>query len=175
MIVAGLYDSIAPDVWKEYWQVDVLPVADGRAALKYLAPYVFRVAISDNRIESVSPTQVTYRYTPTGTKRSRTKTVTGEAFTRSFLQHALPGHFQKVRHYGLLSSNSGIHFDMVRLLVWFYLGWVYWLGSGYAPLEPPPKRPVARCMQCGGRLRLLCVTYFPCVLVEHSTKYLDSG
>ncbi len=33
--------------------VDVEPVGDGRATLKYLAPYVYRVAISNNRIVAV--------------------------------------------------------------------------------------------------------------------------
>jgi hypothetical protein len=61
MKAAGLYDSIDSRVWQQHWQVDVLPVADRRAELKYLAPYVFRVAISDNRIEQVTDTHVTYR------------------------------------------------------------------------------------------------------------------
>ncbi len=176
MKAAELYDAIPPDVWQQHWQVDVLPVGDGRAAVKYLAPYVFRVAISDNRIESVSPTQVTYRYTPTGKKRSVTKTVTGEAFTRSFLQHVLPRGFQKVRHYGFLSPNSKIDFESVRMLVWFYLGWVYWLASGRVPPEPREERPVLPCPHCGGSLRLLAVVHFNCrTLVEHSVKYFDSG
>ena len=32
--------------------VDIKPVGDGRAVLKYPAPYVYRVAISDKRIVS---------------------------------------------------------------------------------------------------------------------------
>ena len=53
----------------------------------------------------------------------------------SFLQHVLLRGFQKVRHYGFLSPNSKIDFEDVRLLVWFFLGWIYWLASGHAPPE----------------------------------------
>ncbi|QEG02746.1 Putative transposase [Stieleria maiorica] len=41
------------------WGVNIKPVRDGRAVLKYLAPYVYRVAISDNRIVSVDEQGVT--------------------------------------------------------------------------------------------------------------------
>ena len=69
---------------------------DGRAVLKYLAPYVFRVAISDNRILECAEASVTYKYTPSGTTKT-TKTVAGWKFVRGFLQHALPKGFRKVR------------------------------------------------------------------------------
>ena len=36
--------------------------------LKYLAPYVYRVAISDNRIVACDESSVTYCYTPSGTQ-----------------------------------------------------------------------------------------------------------
>ena len=49
---AGLYDRVPAEAWCSNWVVDIQPVADGRAALKYLTPYVFRIAISDNRIVS---------------------------------------------------------------------------------------------------------------------------
>nr|WP_147871694.1 transposase [Stieleria maiorica] len=39
--------------------MNIKPVGDGRAVLKYLAPYVYRVAISDNRNVSVDEQGVT--------------------------------------------------------------------------------------------------------------------
>ena len=45
----GLEKNIDPTVWHRWWEVNVAPMSDGKAVLKYLAPYVFRVAISDNR------------------------------------------------------------------------------------------------------------------------------
>jgi hypothetical protein len=46
---AGLYHQVDPQVWRQDWVVHSRPAGDGRASLKYLAPYVFRVAISDRR------------------------------------------------------------------------------------------------------------------------------
>jgi hypothetical protein len=54
---------------------------DGKAVLKHLAPYVNRAAISDNRVVACDDNTVTFRFTPTGKKRSVTKTVTGTAST----------------------------------------------------------------------------------------------
>jgi len=44
MQAAGLLAAIDPKVWTQRWQVNVQAVGDGRASLKYLAPYVYRVA-----------------------------------------------------------------------------------------------------------------------------------
>ena len=82
------------------------PVSDGRAVLKYLAPYVFRVAISDNRILDCTDQSVTYKYTPSKSKTTKTRTVEGIKFVRGFLQHTLPKGFLKVRYDGWMASNS---------------------------------------------------------------------
>ena len=37
------------------------PAGDGRESLRYLAPYVFRVAIGDHRIVSCDDGRVTFR------------------------------------------------------------------------------------------------------------------
>ena len=106
MRAAGFEKNVDPSVWRKDWVVDVEPVQDGRAVLKYLAPYVFRVAISDNRILECTESTVTYKYTPSGSTQVLTKTVTGWKFVRGFLQHVLPKGFRKVRHYGWMASNS---------------------------------------------------------------------
>ncbi len=106
MRAADFEKNIDPSVRRKDWVVDVEPVQDGRAVLKYLAPYVFRVAISDNRILEYTESTVTYKYTPSGSTQVLTKTVTGWKFVRGFLQHVLPKGFRKVRHYGWMASNS---------------------------------------------------------------------
>lgn len=156
---AGLYDQIPAHVWKQKWVVDIKPVGDGKAVLKYLAPYVYRVAISDNRIVRCNEQGVTFRHTPSGTKRSKRRTVSGEEFTRGFLQHVLPSGFQKVRHYGWKSQNSRTSVALVKWLVWLHLGWTYWLGSGLAP-QPPAPKPTIRCVECGGALRVIQHVHF---------------
>ena len=45
-----LFAQVDQQVWKKNWVVHAEPVGTGQAAFKYLAHYVFRVAISNNRI-----------------------------------------------------------------------------------------------------------------------------
>jgi hypothetical protein len=72
-----------------------------------------------------------------------TRDVTGEAFTRSFLQHVLPSRFQKVRHCGFWGSNCRTNFELVRMLVWFYVGWFYYLSAA-APSRNPRRNVTGR-------------------------------
>src|SRR4029077_18895268 len=123
------------------------------ASLKYLAPYVFRVAISDRRIVSCDDGQGTFSYRKSGSNRWRKMTVDGPEFIRRFLQHVLPTGFQKVRHYGFLSPNSRVSLDLLRWLIALYHGLVFVLW-GHLP-QQAPARPRIRCASCGGPMRLL--------------------
>jgi hypothetical protein len=152
----GIYEKVPDSVWQKKFVVDIKPVGDGNAVLKYLARYVYRVAISDSRVKDVSDGSVTYRVTPSGSKTSRDRTVSGQEFVRGFAQHVLPSGFQKLRYYGFMSPNCKLQLENVRWLVWLYRGWTYWLGSGMAPQEVPPKR-CPTCRHCGGDLTLLAI------------------
>jgi hypothetical protein len=173
----GLYDLVPAKAWEGKFVVDIKPVGNGQAVLKYLAPYVHRVAISDKRILAVDTSSVTYSYTPSGTNVSTTRTVKGEEFVRGFAQHVLPKGMQKIRHYGWMGSNNRISIDEVRWLVTIFLGWVYWLASGYAPQTPAelPKPPPS-CPACGGAMRrVTLVLHDVRTLVNFSNAYMDSG
>ena len=189
MRAAGFEKNIDPSVWLKDWIVDVEPVQDGRSVLKYLAPYVFRVAISDNRILECTESTVTYKYTPSGSKTVLTKTVEGWKFVRGFLQHTLPKGFRKVRHYGWMASNSRTTLDRVKWLVWLHRGWTFWLGSGVAP-QPKRHQTRIRCKDCGGSLsvimilnangrvvmkRPIVVRVSDAGLPNHAQPFLDSG
>jgi hypothetical protein len=172
----GLYDAVPVEAWNKTFVVDIEPVGDGRAVLKYLAPYVHRVAISDNRIVACDESSVTFCYKPSNAKSYTTRTVVGTEFVRGFVQHTLPRGFQKVRHYGWMSSNSKVSLDEVKWLVWLFLGWTFWLASGHAPQEPLSEPRVVRCAECGGTMRIVEITFEPGgVLSEHALAYLDSG
>jgi Putative transposase/Transposase zinc-binding domain len=151
----GLLDQVDPAVWRRDWVVDCAAVGDGCASLKYLAPYVFRVAISDRRIVSYDDGQVTFSYRRSGSNRWRKMTVDAHEFIRRFLQHVLPNGFQKVRHYGFLSPNSHDSIEAVRWLVTLYYGLVYWL-LGQIP-QKFPTVPRIRCAVCGGPMRVLTI------------------
>jgi hypothetical protein len=102
----GLFDQIAPQVWRQDWVVDIIAVGSGETALKYLAPYVFRVAISNRNILRLKDGQVTFRYRDSKINASRTATLPAGQFIGRFLQHVLPRGFQKVRTYAVLHPKQ---------------------------------------------------------------------
>ena len=102
---AGSYGQLPAGVLKFDWVVNIKPVGNGQAVLKYLAPCIYRVAICDNRILSVDEQGVTYRVKPSGERIYKTRHLDGESFVRAFAQHILPPGFHKLRYYGFMSSN----------------------------------------------------------------------
>jgi hypothetical protein len=93
--------SVPEVVWRERWVVDCRPVGSGATALKYLAPYVFRVALSNKSIVRVADDCVTFRYIDGKTRAAKTCTLPALMFLKRFLQHVLPRGFVKVRTFGL--------------------------------------------------------------------------
>ncbi len=174
---AGLYDQVDSSVWSKPLVVDIQAVGHGVPTLKYLAPYVNRVAINDSRIVAVNDKSVTYRI-----RRKRnvnqTKRVEGETFVDNFLQHVLPTNLMKIRHYGWMSNSSKITVEEVKWLVWIMLGWTFWLGSGHAPQAEKLTAPM-KCRKCGGAMRVVEVTYRSLssmgIRPEHGLTYYDSG
>ena len=102
----ALFDSIENKTWKDDWVVHCENVGSGEAAFKYLANYVFRVAISNNRILRMQDGKVTFKYQESETKQWKTMTLDVFEFMRRFLQHVLPKGFVKVRYYGFWASAS---------------------------------------------------------------------
>jgi ribosomal protein L37AE/L43A len=98
-----LFPTVTPRVWRKDWVVHSQPVGSGAQAFKYLAPYIFRVAISNNRLRKLENGQVSFAYKESATDQLRHSTVSAQEFIRRFLQHVLPPRFIKVRYYGLLS------------------------------------------------------------------------
>jgi len=105
-VAPELFASVAPEVWEQDWIVHSQPVGDGLSAVRYLAPYIFRVAISNRRIVRLADGKVTFRYRATDTGRLKTCTLGAQEFIRRFLQHVLPKGFVKVRYYGFFSHGS---------------------------------------------------------------------
>jgi hypothetical protein len=105
-----LFDQVPAKVWSQKWVVHCKPVGDGQAALKYLAPYIHRVAISNRRLlafdkrGSIETSQVTFQYRASDTGQLKTCTLSVEQFFQRFLQHILPQAFVKVRYYGFFGA-----------------------------------------------------------------------
>ena len=109
---------LPPHVWQIPWVVHITPWGKGQqAALDYLARYVFRIAITNNRILAVDDATVTYRYKDRAADRQCKETVTGHEFIRRFLQHVLPAGFHKVRYYGLWHPAKRKDAARARLLL----------------------------------------------------------
>jgi len=108
--------------WTIPWVVRVTPWGEGEdAVLRYLARYVFRIAITNSRIVGLDQNTVSFRYKHRQSNRWRICTLHGEEFMRRFLQHVLPKGLHKVRYFGLwhpskraIASNARLLLNMQR-------------------------------------------------------------
>jgi hypothetical protein len=152
----ALFSQVPPETWKKDWVVDCRPVGSGERAIKYLAPYIFRVAISNRRLVKLEHGNVTFRYRDGETKQYKTRTLPAEKFIHRFLQHVLPHRFIKVRYYGFLSSSHRKRLEKVKELL---------NVKPVANETTPPQRGtdapeereahVMRCPKCGGAMKLV--------------------
>jgi hypothetical protein len=107
----GLLEQIPAQVWRKDWVVHCKEVGNGQAALKYLAPYIHRVALSNRRLislehrGSLETSQVTFSYRASDTGQLKRCTLSVESFLQRFLQHVLPHGFVKVRYYGFFGAT----------------------------------------------------------------------
>lgn len=111
-----LYKKVPVTVWKKDFVVNAEPVGKGKSALKYLAQYVYKIAISNKRIINVKKHKVKFRYKESSTGKNKIMTLDVMEFMRRYLQHVLPSGFQKIRYYGFLSSAAKKTFKKIRLL-----------------------------------------------------------
>lgn len=100
---AGLTAALDPGLCKRSWTVHVQQIGRGDHAALYLSRYIYRVALSNHRIERFANHQVTFRYTHARTHQTRRMTLPVDHFIDRFLLHVLPRGFPKIRAYGLLS------------------------------------------------------------------------
>jgi hypothetical protein len=112
-------DLVLPaEIWSKRWVVDCTAWGEGdEAVLRYLARYVFRVAITNNRIVGLDAAGVTLRHKHRASNRWRTMRLSGDEFMRRFLQHVLPKGLHKVRYYGLWHPTQREHAARARLLL----------------------------------------------------------
>jgi hypothetical protein len=155
MVRCTLLAEIDPAVWQIDWNVNVQPLGDCATALKYLAPYIFRVAISNSRIVDVKDRSVVFSYRKKGSNRLRHVTVDVMEFIRRFLQHVLPSGFMKVRHYGFMSANCAVSLTRLRLLILEHLKELQFSLEDLVSSEARSPMPKPLCPSCGGVLHYL--------------------
>jgi hypothetical protein len=149
MVKAELINLFPHELWQQDWNVNCQAVGQSHASIKYLAPYVFKVAISNSRIVKVEDHTVFFRYRKTKSNRWRTMALDAMEFIRRFLQHVLPTGFMKVRYFGFLNPNCKVKLDTISALIELSYGF----GLTTPEVEMAPWQPVT-CKHCGGPLKL---------------------
>ena len=109
-----IFSSIPNHIWfnKEFVS-NSQAVGKGDKALTYLSNYVYRIVITNNRIIHYENGMVTFKYKESESNKIKHQTIASLEFMRRFLQHVLPGGFQKVRYYGFLSSASKVVWQQI--------------------------------------------------------------
>lgn len=146
-----LFAQIPAPVWQRDWVVHSEPVGSGAQAFQYLAPYIFRVAISNNRLRSLHDGQVTFAYKESAPDQLKHCTITAPEFIRRFLQHVLPNRFIKVRYYGLLSPAQRHLLHQARQRLAATTSKL--IKTAVVQTTQPPA--LLSCPHCGGPLTLL--------------------
>jgi Putative transposase len=128
--------------------------------MKYLAQYVFRVAISNNRIIKYQDGFVTFKYKDSKNKVYKIMKLTTEEFIRRFLQHVLPGGFVKVRYFGLFATKNRNLLSIVKILFDSIA-----ITTVKSKTAAENTYPVICCPVCGNQMNL--------VLTLQRLKYND--
>jgi hypothetical protein len=158
-----IYTNIPPKVWRKDWVVHCKAVGNGQAALKYLAPYIHRVAISNRRLLSFSQgslenAQVTFQYRASDTRQLKRCSLSVEKFIQRFLQHILPRGFVKVRYYGFFGPTCRSRLTALQQLLALTLAAKMRIRL-FDPVTTKTSNcsilPVAQCPKCGCTMSLL--------------------
>lgn len=104
---AGKLAQVPPKAWRQKWVVHAQHAGSGQKVLDYLGRYVFRIAITQSRLESLEAGHITFRYRDNRTQQIKRLRLPVAEFVERFLQHVLPKGLPKVRHYGLDSPACG--------------------------------------------------------------------
>jgi hypothetical protein len=139
---ANLLQPVPVAVWKKPWVVHSQHAGSGHKVLEYLGRYIFRIAITNSRIESIQDGNVVFRYRDNQTQLIERVTISGLEFLERFLQHVLPRGCAKVRHYGIFAPACRPRLQRVAAL----LSTPFPLNSQPSSLPASPAPP--RCPFC---------------------------
>jgi len=142
-----LYTQIPSQVWEQNFNVNCQAVGSSERSIRYLAPYVFKIAISDYRIVNVQNSLVSFKYKKSKSNRWRSMELDVFEFMRRYLQHVLPNGFMKIRYFGFLNHNCTVSLKKISALIQIAFGFLIKLPKiNIKPLKVPT------CSHCGGKL-----------------------
>ena len=136
----ALHAAVPAGLWHRPWVVHSQPAGSGANVVKYLARYVGRTAIADERIVRLDDEAVVFRYTDSATQQKKECTLSAGEFLRRYLQHVpVPGQ-HRVRYFGWRHPAR----KACRLLVETLL------AVPIIVTAPPPEPPQwhLRCPHC---------------------------
>jgi hypothetical protein len=138
--------QIDPYIWRTPWVVDSRGVGNGQAAVRYLARYVNKTALSEQRLlgyDTHGNLRLNCQSSATG--EWSVVTLTPMEFLRRWCQHILPKGLMRVRHYGFLSAAAKARLERLRHI----------LGV-LTPPRPPATEPlVIKCACCAKPMQLV--------------------
>lgn len=110
---------------------------------EYLARYTYRVAITNERIESYENHRVRFRWRDDRQRNEeRSCNLDGQEFLRRFVSHVPPRGFVRIRSYGFMGNRNRKHnLERARQLI----------GTADLPQIREPFRPRRLCPACSGR------------------------
>jgi hypothetical protein len=139
--VPELHAQLPASCWRKGWWVHTQPAGAGEAVVRYLARYVHRTAISDERILHADIQTVRIAYTDTATGQRRERTFRADEFMRRYLQHILPPGQHRVRYFGWMHPARKIRRALAETLIAVVI-----VVRTKAEVPPPWAR---RCPHCG--------------------------
>lgn len=153
-------EKILTKVMTREWSVYAKPPFGGAEKLfEYLSRYVYRVAITNDRIESYENGRVTFRWRDyRHGNQEKPCTMEAQEFLRRYLMHVPPRGFVRIRSYGFLGNrNRKQNLERARQLI----------GEAGPPRTRQPYEPLRLCPACAGRdERTLQVASRPDVLPQ---------
>jgi len=117
LTTAGRYDPVPPQVWHQDGVTHCQPAGTGTEVLTDFAPSLSRIALTNNRLETLEDGHVTFRVKQRSGAGWHRLTRPAAAFIHRFLQHVLPKGCPTVRSYGFLSPSRRTVLPQLRPLV----------------------------------------------------------
>lgn len=106
MAASKNYMLFVDNLYNMEWVVNIQhPLGRPGKILEYLSRYVFRIAITNNRIISIEDNKILFWWKDYRIGLYRKMKLDIHEFIRRFLLHLLPDGFFKVRYYGIFSSR----------------------------------------------------------------------
>ena len=138
---APLMPCIPPQVWRAAWVVDAQAVGDGKRALRYLARYASKSALSAGRLLGYTKDgRIRLHCQRSGSGRWEVILLTPSEFLRRWSLHVLPKGLVRLRHYGFHSAPAKDKLQRVREIL-----------QTPAPAKPAPLAPPKPKCPCCGR------------------------